>query len=318
MLNPHRRSIEVRVPASTANLGAGFDCFGLALELYLTVRATAQSEPGSQPHARTRGEPGSSLLPRDTEENLIFRAMRCTADREALRLPNVCLAVHNAIPLASGLGSSAAAIVAGVALAFAFGDRPISEEAALRYATELEGHADNVAAALLGGLAVTCVRGNGSVAVVQKRWPKEIRVVAVTPNFTLETTKARAALPNTIDRADAVHNVQRSALLTAALDERRYDLLWDALEDRLHQPHRQSLIPGLADILRMSRTDGLLGLALSGAGPSVIALATHDFDNIGKAIASHFERNGLRARIRCLTVAEKGVVFAQKKPPGAD
>jgi homoserine kinase len=307
-----QRSVEVRVPASTANLGSGFDCFGLALELYLTVRATVQSEPGSHPHVRSRGEPGSSLLPRAPEENLVFRAMSDAADRESLRLPCVRLAVHNAIPLASGLGSSAAAIVAGVALAVAFGDRPVSEEAALRYAAEREGHADNVAAALLGGLVVTCIREDGSVAAIRKRWPNDIRVVAVTPNFTLETAKARAALPKTVERADAVHNLQRSALLIAALEERRYDLIWDALQDRLHQPHRQSLIPGLADILRMPRTDGLLGLALSGAGPSVVALATDHFDKIGKAIASHFGRNGLTATVRCLAAAEKGAVVTQK------
>ncbi len=311
-----RRSFEVRVPASTANLGAGFDCFGLALNLHLTVRATVLSGSGSRAHVRSRGEPGSSLLPHDPDENLIFRALTHAANREGLQLPSVRLAVHNAIPLASGLGSSAAAIVAGIALAFGAAERSMSEDAALRYAAELEGHADNVAAALLGGLVVTCVRADGGVAAIRKRWPKEIRVVAVTPNFTLETAKARAVLPKTIAHADAIHNLQRSALLIAALEERRYDLIWDALQDRLHQPYRQSLIPGLAEILRMPRIEGLLGMALSGAGPSVVALATDHFDKIGKAIASHFERNGLTAKARCLAVAEEGVVVAQETTAG--
>ncbi len=243
------------------------------------------------------------------QDNLIFRALHHAASREGLQLPILRLAVHNAIPLASGLGSSAAAIVAGIALAFALAERSMPEEAALGYAAELEGHADNVAAALLGGLVVTGIRADGGVVAIRKRWPQQVRVVAVTPNFALETAKARAVLPKLIERTDAIHNLQRSALLVAALEERRYDFIWEALQDRLHQPYRQSLIPGLAEILRMPRAPGLLGIALSGAGPSVVALATDHFDRIGKSVAGHFERNGLTASVRCLTVAGKGPVL---------
>jgi len=305
-------SFEVRVPASTANLGAGFDCLGLAVELYLNVRATVLSRPGARAQARSRGVGSSASLPSSPEENLIFRCMRHTAEREGFQLPTMRLAVQNEIPVAGGLGSSAAATVAGVALAYTVGGRPVPKDTALRYATEIEGHADNVGAALLGGFVVTFTRKDGSVVAVKKRWPKMVRLIIVTPDFALETKKSRAVLPASVKRGDAVHNLQRTALFVAALEERRFDLLWDAMEDRLHQTDRQSLIPGLAGILAMPRMPGLLGVALSGAGPSVVGLATERFEEIGKAIAGHFERNGLSSTVRTLEAAQEGFVGTEK------
>ena len=302
---------EVRVPASTANLGAGFDCLGLAVELYLSVRATVIAGPGMTSRARSRGVRGTSALPKSPDQNLILRAMRLTADREGLALPTVRLAVQNEIPVAGGLGSSAAAAVAGVALGFAVNGKSIPKETALRYATEMEGHADNVGAALMGGFVVTFTRGDGTVVAVRKRWPKMIRLIVVTPSTGLETKKSRAVLAQTVSRADAVHNLQRTALFVAAVEERRFELLWDAMEDRLHQAARQSLIPGLADVLAMPRMPGLLGVALSGAGPSVLALATDRFEEIGKAIASRFERNGVVSVVRVLEAAQDGLTAAQ-------
>jgi len=315
MPRPPRSVFEIRLPASSANLGAGFDCLGLALELYLTVRANVLSGPDALTVVRSRGVRGSSLLPSAPEENLILRAMRHVAKREGFDLPPVHLDVKNEIPIAAGLGSSAAAIAAGVALGFALSGRKLAMDRALRYAAEMESHADNVAAAFLGGLVVTLVRADGSVVAIRKRWPKSLRVVAVTPEITLETAASRSILPKTIAHANAVHNLQRSALLVAALEERRYDLLWDALQDRVHQPFRQPLIPGLADVLAMPRTSGLAGVALSGAGPTVIALATDRFREIGRAIAECFKASGLRSTVRILSVAREGLVVAKKHAP---
>ena len=159
---------------------------------------------------------------------------------------------------------------------------------------------------------VTFTREDGGVAAVRKRWPKMIRLIVVTPSSALETKKSRAVLPQTVSRADAVHNLQRAALFVAAIEERRFDLLWDAMEDRLHQKARQSLLPGLADVLAVPRVPGLLGVALSGAGPSVIALATDRFDEIGKAIAARFERNGIASTVRILEAAQEGLAAIQK------
>jgi homoserine kinase len=305
--------IEVRVPASTANLGAGFDCLGLALELYLSVRATVLSKPGAKTLARSRGIRGSSNLPSAPEENLILRAMRHTAEKEGLSLPPVRLAVQNQIPMASGLGSSAAATIAGVALAFGVTSRAVPREEALRYAAEIEGHADNVGAALFGGLVVTLPRSDGTVVAVRKPWPKMIRVTAVTPVLTLETKKSRAVLPEIVPLKDAVHNLQRSALFVAAIEERRYDLIWDAMQDRLHQPHRQRLIPGLSEALAMPRVPGLLGLALSGAGPSIVALTMDRHAEIGHAIAAHFERHDIASTIWRLEAAQEGLAVTEKR-----
>jgi homoserine kinase len=301
------RHYEVRVPASSANLGAGFDCFGLALNLFLTVRATVHSEPGVRSEVRSRGVSGSDALPSAPEENLILRAMQHAAERHGLRLPPVHLAVQNQIPIAGGLGSSAAAIVAGTALGIAVCGKKPTVDNALRLAAEMEQHADNVGAALLGGLVVSFVGAAGNVAALRKKWPKQIKVVAVTPKMTLQTAASRAALPQTIEHASAVYNLQRSALFLAALDDRRYDLLWEAMQDRLHQSYRQALIPGLAEVLAIPRMPGLLGVALSGSGPTVIALATKNFAQIGKALAGRFESRGLTATIRNLTVAQEGI-----------
>ena len=312
MRNSKGPTIEIRVPASTANLGAGFDCFGLALELYLTVRARVQPGEGGRTFARSRGVSGSSKLPSAPHENLILRAMQHAAERQNLPLPPIHLAVQNDIPIAAGLGSSAAAIVAGIALAFAVSGKKLPEQTALRLAADLEKHTDNVGAALLGGLVVSFVGDDSNIVAVRKDWPKEIRVIAGTPKMSLETSASRAALPKTVEHTDAVHNVQRSALFLGALDAKRYDLLWDAMQDRLHQSYRQRLIPGLAAALQMPRMPGLLGIALSGAGPSVIALATDHYANIGKTMASHFARNGQAASIRNLAVAQEGLRLISK------
>ncbi len=312
MSAPRENAFEVRVPASTANLGAGFDCLGLALELYLGVRATVISKPGSSSRARSWGVVGTAALPRSPDQNLILRAMKLVAEREGFKLPTIRLAVQNEIPVAGGLGSSAAAAVAGVALGYLVNDKPIPKETVLRYAAELEGHADNVGAALMGGFVVTFTRSDGTVVAVRKRWPKMIRLIVVTPGTTLETKKSRGVLPQSVSRADAVHNLQRTALFVAAIEERRFELLSDAMQDKLHQDARKALIPGLSDVLGIPKMPGLLGVALSGAGPSVIALATDRFEEIGKTLASKFERHGVASTVRILEAAQEGLTSTQK------
>lgn len=299
------RSVEVRVPASTSNLGAGFDCYGLALRLYLTVRATVVPRSAVPCRVRSYGNSGSGLLPRSAD-NLIFRTICFVAERQGWQLPPIRLAVHSEIPLASGLGSSGAAIIAGAIIAGALGEAAIPHEAILRYATELEGHADNVAAALYGGWVAHCITKSGEVLAVKRRWPEEIKVIVVTPHFLLETKKARQVLPQTVSRADAVHNMQRIALFSSALEARADDLLWEAMQDRLHQAYREPLVPGLAEALAVPRREGLLGLALSGAGPSVLALASSDFDEIGGVIANCFHQHGLETTVRLLEIDDQG------------
>jgi homoserine kinase len=303
------RTFEVRVPASTSNLGAGFDCFGLALKLYLTVRATVV--PGAKLACRVRslgeGESEAAALSRTTD-NLIFRAMQLAAEREGWSLPPVRLAVHNELPLGRGLGSSAAAIVAGLTLCACLCERNLSAAAVLRYGLEMEGHADNIAPSVYGGWVVTCVKPDGSVLAVKRRWPPAIKVIVVSPDTPLKTALARSALPRTVALEDAVYNLQRAALFGAVLDAGgdADELLWEAMQDRLHQVHRQSFVPGLAEALATPRQPGLVGLALSGAGPSVIALARERFAEIGESIAGSFRRCGTNATARLLEVDDEG------------
>jgi homoserine kinase len=300
------RGCLVRVPASTSNLGAGFDCFGLALQLYLTVRA--RTVPHASVACRVRHTASEKTAEQSpTEDNLIFRAMRYAAEREGLRLPPVRLAVHNALPMGRGLGSSAAAIVAGISLCASLCETTFSVETILRYAFEMEGHADNVTAALYGGLVISCVKEDGHVLSIKKRWPPSLKVIVVSPDVPLKTTEARSALPLTVSRDDAVHNLQRAALFVAALEAGAYDFVWEAMQDRLHQVHRQSLVKGLADALATPRRPGLVGLALSGSGPSIVALASDNFAEIGEAIATSFRLQEVEATVRLLEVDNEGI-----------
>ena len=298
-------TFEVRVPASTSNLGPGFDCFGLALKLYLTVSATAAADASETCRVTTTGAKENEALPRNAV-NLIYRAMSFAARREGASLPPVEITAHNEIPLASGLGSSAAAIVAGIRLSALLTQKPIADQAVLDYATEFEGHPDNVAASLYGGFVASCTRGDGTVLSTRFEWPTQIRVVVVSPQSQLPTHVARAALPRTVTRVDAVHNLQRTALFTAAIAQQRYDLLWEAMRDRLHQPSRESLVPGLAEALALPRLPGLLGIALSGAGPSIIGLVDDNEDEIGARIANCFKARNIESTIRILDVDNAG------------
>jgi homoserine kinase len=308
---PNRNSIakppsaSVRVPASTSNLGAGFDCFGLALQLYLKVTATADFDSQVDCVVRLGNGKENSGLPL-TSENLIYRAMTYAAQREKLTLPPVQLEIDNDIPVSRGLGGSAAAIIAGIKLVALLCDRSLPDDRILHYAAELEGHADNAAASLLGGFVVNCIADRNRVFALPRPWPEDIKIVVVIPELHLDTKLARAALSDVVNHGDAVFNLQRSVLFTAALAEHRYDLLWEAMQDRLHQQERSSLVPGLAQALATPRMPGLLGLSLSGAGPSVVALADDHFEEIGATIARGFEESGMRTQVPQLEIDTAG------------
>jgi homoserine kinase len=214
--------------------------------------------------------------------------------------------VHNEIPLASGLGSSAAAIVAGIKLCGLIAGREINDQTIQNYANEFEGHPDNVTATLFGGFVATCVKNDGGVITTRFAWPTQIRVMVVSPRSQLPTHVARAALPRSITRADAVHNHQRTAIFISALAQQRYDLLWEAMRDRIHQPRRESLVPGLSEALALPQMPGLLGVALSGAGPSIVALVDANEKQIGNKIANCFRANKIQSTVRVLEVDNEG------------
>jgi homoserine kinase len=301
------RAIEVRVPASSANLGAGFDCFGLAMGLYLNVRARVIVGQKEGCDVKYSGQ-GADSLPRNAD-NLIYRSAMLLAEREGFRLPALELEVTNEIPLGGGLGSSAAAIVAGVLVGAEFAGRHVRPERLLSCASEIEGHADNVAAALHGGWVVLAQTSNG-VVVVRRPWPAAIRAVVVSPDAQIDTRASRKKLSAEVSREDAVFNLQRVALFSAAIDAGRPDLLREAMRDRLHQPQRRTLVPGLTEALELFKRPGLLGVALSGAGPSVLAFATGRCQAIGEDIAAAFARHGVQSTVRVLAAGVSGARVA--------
>jgi homoserine kinase len=299
---------KIRVPASTSNLGPGFDSHGLALELYLTVEV----EPTSEPFGvfTFEGE-GADELRSAKEENLILQAMRFAAANEEVELHPARLRIENQIPLARGLGSSAAAIIAGLSAFEIITNRRLPTEKLLAYAAQLEGHADNASAALLGSFVVSCPLEDGRVLAAQLEWPEQIRIIAAIPDMKVRTEEARAALPRSVSHRDAVYNLQRASLFVAAIAAGRQELLGQAMRDRLHQPYRARLAPGLEDALKLAECDipGLIGLALSGSGPTLIALATTDLNRIADLIAEPFHQRGIPCQLRFLEVEKRGRVI---------
>ena len=290
---------EITIPASTSNLGASFDACGLALALYLKV--TVEERPGGF-EVLPSGE-GEDQVPRD-ESNLILRVARSVGDLRGKKIEGARLSVRSEIPLARGLGSSSAAIIAGLSVYEALtGDR-LREEELFSYALRFEDHGDNLAPSLLGGLVVACVverAGQGrSLVTVKRAWPVEVKIVLCVPEFELDTKQMRGVLPREVTLTDAVFNVQRAALLQALISERRFDLFSEALRDRLHQPHRIPLGPGLAEVLRMndetSDHPGLLGVAMSGAGSTMIAFVTENFSEIAGEMSKRLAASGVRSR----------------------
>lgn len=297
--------ITVKVPASTSNLGPGFDCLGLALRLYLEVDVELRDEPvDARACVEVEGE-GASGFPR-SRENLICRAFHLAAAREGVPAPNVFFRVRNEIPVARGLGSSAVAAVAGVSAFEAVTGRRIPHDRLFAYGLEIEGHCDNFGASVLGGLVTACSAEGRPPVVVRRDWPDDLRAVLVVPNVHLRTSAARGILPHSVPRKDAIFNVQRVALFHAALAEGRYDLIGEAMRDTLHQPYRESLLPGLRDVFALEPDDQMLGVCLSGAGSAVLAFATGSFDEVGARIASCFARHGVETETRVLEIDADG------------
>lgn len=257
----------VRVPGSSANLGSGFDHLGLALAQYTTVTVTV----GEEARPSVTGLDANLLA---DAPNLVERAMGKLADAVHRRLPPHTLTVENGIPVARGMGGSAAAVVGGLLAANAVCGEPFDrlsddlDDPILLIATQIEGHADNVAASLYGGI----VAANGGVAFSLSDGA-DLRAVLFVPDSTLLTSAARAALPLSISHKDAVANVGNVAMLVAALIDHEYEALGRWMRDRLHEPYRAALIPWLAPLVAAAMDGGAYGACLSGAGPSVLALA---------------------------------------------
>lgn len=305
--------IRVRVPATTANLGPGLDVLGLALDLHSTVAIA----PASSGVTVTYEGTGAAEVPLGAD-NLVVRAAESLFARQGVRPDGYRLAVDNPIPLARGLGSSAAAIVGGIVAAnrlvaeLAGPSAAASADELLALATSLEGHPDNVAPALLGGVTVA-VQGEDKVHVHSFQPPEQLRLVVAIPEFPLSTMKAREVMPDNVSLTDAVFNVSRASLLVTALLSGRFDLLSVACDDRLHQPYRARLIPGLSEVVTAARDAGAAAAFLSGAGPSVVAFIEAGRQSpgaVGRAMTEAFSAHGVSARTLVAGAARHGAAAA--------
>lgn len=265
------RRIVVDVPASSANLGAGYDCLGLALGLVNRMEVEVRGWSRGAIQLAVEGEGAGELT--EDRENRFIRGIE-TALREIQgEIPDGVgwrVEMVNRIPLARGLGSSAAATVGGLVAGNALLGGPLTAETLLRLATEIEGHPDNAAAALLGGFVVSAVVGD-TVEAIRFDVPRDLRAVLFVPELRLSTTAMRAVLPERVPHADAVANVARVAIGVAGLATRRFDLLSQLTVDRLHEPYRAAAFPQLPALVNAARGAGAIGACLSGAGSSILA-----------------------------------------------
>lgn len=266
-MNHATYGVRVKVPASTANLGPGFDSLGLALGLYTWV----EMRPADKTVIRLYGrELEGKDIPLN-KNNLVYQVAQQVFARAGAECPELDISMYSDIPLARGLGSSASAIVAGLVAANALLGKPLSDEELFTIASSLEHHPDNVGASLFGGFVAAFWDGVRAKHIRIEPDERLEAFVAI-PRYELSTSKARDVLPREVPMNDAVFNVSHSNLLVAALCTGRLDLLGCAMRDRLHQPYRSNLVPGMDEVLQRAVDHGALGIALSGAGPTMIAL----------------------------------------------
>jgi homoserine kinase len=289
--------MEIVVPGSVANLGGGFDTLAVAVQLYLRVRIVDVRDDGGATLKVAGCQPPVS------GENAVERAYAALARQSGRRIPSVVVDVQSDIPMAAGLGSSAAAAVAGIRV-FEHVTAPMSEPALLAAATALEGHPDNAAAALFGGLTSVV----DDRLALRWHWPDDLRLVIATPGAELATASARAALPPALPRADAVFNLQRVLAFVHALQHGDYGRLREAVQDRWHQPARMALVPQLEAALAIEDPE-VFGAFLSGAGPSVALLARRDFGRIQQRLEEIYERAGSPVTVRTLAVHQSSQVM---------
>jgi homoserine kinase len=300
----------VVVPATSANLGCAFDCGGLALRLYL--RALFIPSASAELSLEYQGKTPDRFPMKSS--NLILHALRLAAERLDAPPPKGHVLVQSDIPISVGLGSSAAAVIAGLLLGSRHSGKEVAPELLLRWAEEIEGHIDNAAAAYYGGLVLALSNNVERVVVAKTNFPDSIRLVVITPAITVPTHQAREVLPKSYDRADVLHTLQRTSLLVATCFSGNFDLFPELFHDKLHQPYRQQLVPGMERCLGL-RLPGLLGVAISGSGSSVIAFTTGDEMRVAEELQRIFANEGVQTEAIFTSADNNGAGVTQELVP---
>jgi len=303
-------TITVTIPATTANVGPGFDCLGAALTLTNRLGFTVV-EASSEPVKITVMGTEAARVSTDAS-NLVYQAFLKLYQQIQQSPPPIHLEIHLGVPLARGLGSSATAIVGGLVGANVLAGSPLTQPEIMDLAIALEGHPDNVVPALLGGcrLAATGIQGNWRISEIP--WHPDVIPVIAVPDFELSTAEARRVLPQTYARADAIFNMAHLGLLLRGLETGKGDYLQDALQDRIHQPYRQTLIPGYEEVQKAAIAAGAYGLVISGAGPTLLAL-THptQAEAVAIAMSTAWATAGFSAQAQVLQLDRQGAVVAE-------
>lgn len=322
---PAVSTVTVTVPATTANLGPGFDCIGAALTLYNQFKFSCLEVPPP-------GEGGVKIIVKGSEaykvktdeSNLVYQAFVKFYQHLGQTPPPVQIEIEMGVPLARGLGSSATAIVGGLVGANQLAASPLSQTEVMELAIALEGHPDNVVPALLGGCRLAASKERNEPQRRKERteeegesfagweicdvlWNESVVPVVAIPDFELSTASARRVLPTQVSRADAIFNTAHLGLLVRGLETGRGDWLKAALQDRLHQPYRQALIPGYEAVRSAAISAGALGMAISGAGPTLLALVeVARAADVAAAMAAAWQQEGIKVEVRSLAIDTQG------------
>lgn len=310
---PAVSTVTVTVPATTANLGPGFDCIGAALTLYNCFRFTSLDAGSALLSMQVRGSEAHKV--KTDESNLVYQAFVKFYQHIRQTPPPVQIEIEMAVPLARGLGSSATAIVGGLVGANQLADAPLSQNQVMELAIAMEGHPDNVVPALLGGCRLAAT-GNVETQYIASRWEicdipwhNNIVPVVAIPDFELSTAQARRVLPTQVSRADAIFNTAHLGLLVRGLETGRGEWIKAALQDRLHQPYRQELIRGYEVVRSAAIAAGALGMAISGAGPTLLALVeAAQATAVAAAMEKAWQQEGIAPVVRSLTIDTQGTI----------
>ncbi|WP_030006755.1 homoserine kinase [Picosynechococcus sp. NKBG042902] len=302
-------SIHVQVPATTANIGAGFDCLGAALSLHnqFQFRLAGEREPFFS--LELVGADVETQKLEATADNLLYRAFAKVFASLGQPVPHVNIAIDLKVPLSRGLGSSATAIVGGLVGANALAGSPLSQQEIMNLAIEMEGHPDNVVPALLGGCQLS-VKHQQDWVICPWVWHKNVVPVVAIPDFELSTEEARAVLPQQYARAQAIFNASRLGLLPHGLAQNNPEYLTAALDDQIHQPYRKNLIKGYDPVQQAAIAAGAYGMVISGAGPTLLALASpENAPKVATAMQTAWEAIGVKAIAHVLDIDQRGTVI---------
>lgn len=307
--------ISVKVPATTANLGAGFDCLGMALPIYNTITIEETVLPGTGIEINVINDENVSNdlilehVPQD-ENSIIYKAVELLYNSIGQIPGELKITVQSQIPIARGLGSSASVIVGGLLAANELLGKPADEVALLSIATEVEGHPDNVTPAIVGGLVLSSLEDDGRVIYTKLDWPDEWAITVCVPDFELSTDIARSVLPKEVPMQDAVFNAKRLGMFVQAVNTHDEDLIRIALQDKLHQPYRMKLVPGLEKIAdNLKHEEDVLGCVLSGAGPSILIISRkNNLDKIKSIVKDTWDDYNVKVNIMTLPVENQGAV----------